>query len=319
MEKDTKIYLSGHAGLVGSSLLRMLSDRGYDNILTRTRQEIDLTRQEKVEEFFETKRPQYVILAAAKVGGIHANSTYPAQFIYENLTIQANIIHASYIFGVKKLLFLGSACSYPRESPQPIREEYLLSGYLEPTNEPYAVAKIAGIKMCQAYNRQYGTNFVSIVPTNIYGPNDDFITDDSHVIPALIRKFHEAKIAGYPVVTVWGSGAPIREFIYVDDFAEACLFLMHKYNESEVINVGSGEWISIKELVYVIKEIIGYEGNIAFDKSKNDGIPKKVLDISRLKKLGWQAKTTLTKGIRITYNNYIERLEKVPTDEKSKF
>jgi GDP-L-fucose synthase len=304
MEKDAKIYVAGHRGLVGSAIVRKLKEQGYKNIITKSRQELDLTQQGKVFEFFQKEKPQYVILAAAKVGGIHANSTYPAQFIYENLAIQTNVIHAAYLYGTEKLLFFGSACSYPRECPQPMKEEYLLSGALEPTNEPYAVAKIAGIKMCEAYNRQYGTNFICAVPTNVYGPNDNFDPENSHVIPALIRKFHESKTKRQKDVKIWGSGTPLREFLYVDDLADACLFLMHQYNESGIINVGTGKSMSIKELASIIKEVTGYDGGIVFETSKPDGAPKKELDVSRLKSMGWQAKTPLAEGISKTYEWY---------------
>lgn len=310
MEKDSKIYIAGHTGLVGSAVFHKLEREGYKNIVKKTHQELDLTHQIEVEVFFKTEKPQYVILAAAKVGGIHANSTYPAQFIYENLTIQTNVIHSAYLYGVEKLLFFGSACSYPRDCPQPMKEEYLLSGCLEPTNEPYAVAKIAGIKMCQAYNKQYGTSFICTTPTNVYGPNDNFDLDNSHVIPALFRKFHEAKVKKHSAVTIWGTGSPIREFIYADDLAEACLFLMKNYNSSEIINVGSGEEISIKNLAYFIKDIIGYYGEITFDTSKPDGAPRKVLDGSKLKNLGWEAKTSLKEGISKTYHWYLKHAEK---------
>ena len=311
MEKDAKIYVAGHKGLVGSAIIHKLKSEGYINIATRTRRELDLTRQAEVEHFFDVERPQYVILAAAKVGGIDANISYPAEFIYENIAIQTHLIYCSYHHNVKKLLFFGTACSYPRQCPQPMKEEYLLSGYLEPTNEPYAVAKIAGIKMCQAYNRQYGTNFICAVPTNIYGPNDNFDLCGSHVISALIRKFHEAKAKGLASVEVWGSGRPCREFIYVDDLAEACLLLMLNYDDSEIVNVGVGEDVSIKELSLLIKKVVGYEGDIVFDTTKPDGVPKKLLDISKIRSLGWTAKTTLKDGIAKTYEWYKGSLEEV--------
>ncbi|MEW6214985.1 MAG: GDP-L-fucose synthase, partial [Nitrospirota bacterium] len=256
MEKTSKIYIAGHRGLVGSALVRELTGLGYTNLIVRTHAELDLTRQRDVEDFFEKERPEYVFLAAAKVGGIFANNTYPAEFIYSNIVVQSNVIHSSYLFGVKKLLFLGSSCIYPRNCPQPMKEEYLLSGYLEPTNEPYAIAKIAGIKMCQAYNRQYGTNFMSVMPTNLYGPGDNFDLKNSHVLPALIRKFHEAKLNKKEFVEVWGTGTPRREFLYVDDLADACVFLMENYNSSEIINIGVGKDISIKELAEMIKDIV---------------------------------------------------------------
>lgn len=304
MEHRSKIYIAGHRGLVGSAILRKLGSEGYTNIIHKTRKELDLARQSAVELFFEKEKPEYVFLAAAKVGGIMANSTYPAEFIYSNLAVQTNIIHASYLNNVKKLLFLGSSCIYPRECPQPMKEEYLLSGYLEPTNEPYAVAKIAGIKMCEAYKRQYGTNFISVMPTNLYGPNDNFNLTNSHVLPALIRKFHEAKIGNKPQVDVWGTGSPQREFLYVDDLADACLFLMKNYNESEIINIGTGKDISIKELAEMIKDKVGYHGELVFDSSKPDGMLRKVLDVSRINSIGWKANTTLRNGIEKTYEWY---------------
>src|SRR3990170_1119255 len=291
--KDTKIYIAGHTGLIGTALFTRCRKEGYKNIVVKTHAELDLTRQSDTELFFEMERPDYVVMAAARVGGIKANITYPAEFIYENIAIQTNVIHSAYKYGVKKLLFFGSACSYPRECPQPMKEEYLLSGYLEPTNEPYAVAKIAGIRMCHAYNRQYGTNFICAIPTNTYGPSDNFGSEDSHVIPALIKKFHKAKIKREREVVIWGTGRPIREFLYVDDLADACIFLMQNYDESEGINVGVGEEVSIKELAFLVKGAVGYDGDIIFDASKPDGSPRKLLDISKLKKLGWQAKISL--------------------------
>lgn len=313
MERNAKIYIAGHTGLVGKAIAHKLLGEGCTNIVTRTHRELDLMQQTEVQNFFETEKPGYVILTAAKVGGIQANISYPAQFIYENLAIQTNIIHSSYQHGAKKLLFFGAACIYPRECPQPMKEEYLLSGYLESTNEPFAAAKIAGIKMCQAYNKQYGTNFICPVPTTIYGPNDNFDPYNSHVIPALIRKFHEAKIHRHPSVVVWGTGTPRREFIYVDDVADASFFLMQNYDKSEIINVGAGEAISIKELSYIIKEIVRYDGETIFDASKPDGMPQKVLDVSRLRSLGWQAKTSLTDGIRKTYDWCVKHMEMVIT------
>jgi len=304
MQKNEGIYIAGHAGLVGTATFNRLRAEGYTKVITRSHKELNLTNQWEVNNFFKNTKPEYVILAAAKVGGIFANKTYPAQFIYDNLSIQTNVIHLSYQYGVKKLLFFGSACSYPRECPQPIKEEYLLSGYLEPTNEPYAVAKIAGIKMCQAYNRQYGTNFICAIPTNVYGPNDNFDLNNSHVIPALLRKFYEAKVNDRKAVTLWGMGSPTREFIYVDDLADACRFLMENYNSSEIINVGSGEEISIKELSHLVKDVIEYRGEIIFDKSKPDGAPRKVLDGSKMNRLGWKAKVSLKEGLRKTYKWY---------------
>ncbi|MFA4828086.1 MAG: GDP-L-fucose synthase [Thermodesulfovibrionales bacterium] len=304
MEYNSKIYVAGHRGLVGSAILRRLESEGYKNIIHRARKELDLTRQSAVEAFFEKEKPEYVFLAAAKVGGIHANSTYPAEFIYSNLMVQANVINAAHIYGVGKLLFLGSSCIYPRDCPQPMKEEYLLSGYLEPTNEPYAVAKIAGIKMCQSYNRQYGTNFISVMPTNLYGPNDNLDLMDSHVLPALIRKFHEAKVNDKPYVEVWGSGNPKREFLFVDDLADACLFLMENYDKKEIINIGTGEDVTVKELAETVKEVVGYGGEIRFDKTRPDGTPRKLLDVSRINSLGWKAKMSLRAGIEKTYEWY---------------
>lgn len=309
MKNDSKIYVAGHQGLVGSSIMRRLRAEGYNNFVLRTHQEIDLEIQRDVEELFNSERPEYVFLAAARVGGIFANNTYPADFIYNNLIIQANVINAAYKFGVKKLLFLGSSCIYPKFAPQPMKEEHLLTGKLEPTNEPYAIAKIAGILMCQAYNRQYGTNFISVMPTNLYGPNDNFDLMDSHVLPALIRKFHDAKVEGKPYVEVWGTGNPRREFLYVDDLAEACLFLMDSYNESEIINIGMGEDISIKELAYIIKEVVGYGGEIRFDLNKPDGSPRKLLDIERISALEWRPKISLREGIEKTYKWYKSQVE----------
>lgn len=310
MEKDSKIYIAGHRGLVGSAIMRRLKAEGYKNFITRTHAELDLTRQEKVEEFFREERPDYVFLAAARVGGIYANNTFPAEFIYSNLTIQTNIIHASYLFGVKKMLFLGSSCIYPKNCHQPMKEEYLLGGHLEPTNEPYAVAKIAGIKMCQAYNRQYETNFLSVMPTNLYGPNDNFDLKTSHVLPALIRKFHEAKIKGLSEVEIWGTGSPMREFLHVDDLADACLFLMKNYNKSEIINIGAGKDLTIKELAEIIACIVKFEGRLVFNSIKPDGMPKKLLDVSRLHSLGWMAKIGLEQGIAKTYKWYVENVYK---------
>jgi GDP-L-fucose synthase len=308
MEKDSKIYVAGHRGLVGSAIMRRLEIEGCKNLITRTHAELDLTRQEKVEEFFHEERPDYVFLAAARVGGIYANNTYPAEFIYSNLTIQTNVIHASYLFEVKKMLFLGSSCIYPKNCPQPMKEEYLLSGHLEPTNEPYAVAKIAGIKMCQAYNRQYETNFFSVMPTNLYGPNDNFDLKMSHVLPALIRKFHEAKTEGLSEVEIWGTGSPRREFLHVDDLTDACLFLMNNYNSSKIINIGAGKDLKIKELAEMIARIVGFEGRLVFNSIKPDGMPKKLLDVSRLHSFGWRARIGLEQGIAETYKWYTENV-----------
>lgn len=317
MEKYSRIYVAGHRGLVGSAIIRKLRVEGFDNLITRPHGELDLRRQADVEAFFEKDRPEYVFLAAAKVGGILANSTCPAEFIYHNLMIQANIIHASYLMGVKKLLFLGSSCIYPRDCPQPMKEEYLLSGRLEKTNEPYAIAKIAGIKMCQSYNRQYGTKFISVMPTNLYGPGDNFDLEGSHVLPALIRKFHEAKVVHEckgavsgpkHSVTVWGTGSPRREFLHVDDLADACLFIMRRYEEDEIINIGVGKDIAIKELAIMIKELIGFKGDIRFDPSKPDGTPRKLLDVTKLESLGWRSGISFREGIKDTYRWYTDHL-----------
>ena len=305
MKKGSKIYVAGHRGLVGSAIVRKLKDSGYENLVVRTHDELDLVRQERVEEFFEEERPEYVFLAAAKVGGILANSQFPAEFMYSNLVIETNIIHSSNIHGVKKLLFLGSSCIYPKHCPQPMKEEHLLSGYLEPTNEPYAVAKIAGIKMCQSYNRQYGTRFISVMPTNLYGPGDNFDLKTSHVLPALIRKFHEAKMGGDKSVEVWGTGAPRREFLYVDDLADACLYLMNNYDGDNIINVGVGRDLSIRELSEMVGEVVGFKGDLRFDHTKPDGTPLKLLDVSKLMALGWQAHTPLAEGIKKAYQWYL--------------
>lgn len=307
MEKNSRIYVAGHHGLVGSAIVRKLRESGYENLLLKGHEALDLLRQERVERFFEQERPEYVFLAAARVGGIWANSHFPAEFIYNNLVIETNVIHASYLYGVKKLLFLGSSCIYPKHCPQPMGESSLLSGYLEPTNEPYAVAKIAGIKMCQAYNRQYGTRFISVMPTNLYGPGDNFDLKTSHVLPALIRKFHEAKMKGHQSVEVWGTGTPRREFLYVDDLADACLFLINNYEEDDIINVGVGKDQSILQLAEMVGEVVGFEGDLGFDHTKPDGTPLKLLDISRLTALGWQAQTPLREGIRLAYQWFLEQ------------
>jgi len=307
MKKNSKIYIAGHRGLVGSAIVRRLKYSGYDNLVFRSYEELDLERQEGVEAFFDQERPEYVFLAAAKVGGIYANLTFPAEFIYNNLVIETNIIHSSYLYGVKKLLFLGSSCIYPKHCPQPMKEEHLLSGYLEPTNEPYAVAKIAGIKMCQSYNRQYGTRYISTMPTNLYGPGDNFDLKTSHVLPALIRKFHEAKERGDESVEIWGTGAPRREFLYVDDLADACLFLMNNYEDEEIINVGVGKDQTIGEVAEMVGEVVGFKGDLSFDHSKPDGTPLKLLDVSRLTALGWQPKTPLREGIKQAYKWYLEQ------------
>ncbi len=313
MEKRSSIYIAGHCGLVGSAILRNLQSKGYKNFILRTHKELDLEIQRDVEDFFERERPDYVFLAAAKVGGILGNSTYPADFIYNNLIIQANVIHASCKFGVKKLLFLGSSCIYPKFAKQPIKEEYLLTGELEPTNEPYAVSKIAGIKLCQSYNKQYGTNFISVMPTNLYGPNDNFDLETSHVLPALIWKFHDAKIAmeqskPKPVV-LWGTGSPRREFLHVNDLAEACEFLMNNYNGSEIVNIGSGKDITIKEIAEMIRNIVGFKGEIIWDATKPDGTPRKLLDVTKLYHLGWKPSIALDEGIEMTYRWFCSSLE----------
>lgn len=311
MNKSSKIYIAGHRGLVGSAIHRRLELEGFGNLVVRNSKELDLRRQSEVEAFFEKERPQYVFLSAAKVGGILANYNYPADFIYDNLMIETNVIQASRIYGVKKLLFLGSSCIYPKYAPQPMKEEYLLTGELELTNEPYAVAKIAGIKLCQAYNRQYGTDFISVMPTNLYGPYDNFDLNTSHVLPALIRKFHEAKEENKPEVEIWGTGTPKREFLYVEDLADASLFLMEKYEGSEIFNIGIGEDISIKDLAICIKEIIGYKGDIRYDSTKPDGTPRKLLDVSKLTSLGWTAKTNIREGIVRTYEWYLQEINRI--------
>lgn len=305
MDISSKIYVAGHKGLVGSAIVRKLTASGYKNILTADKIRLNLIDQRATADFFENEKPDYVFLAAAKVGGILANNNYPADFIYDNTMIESNIIHSSFKTGVKKLLFLGSSCIYPKLANQPIKEEYLLEGKLEPTNEPYAIAKILGIKLCQSFNRQYGTNYISVMPTNLYGYNDNFDLNNSHVLPALIRKFHEAKQNAQESVTLWGTGAPYREFLFVEDLADACVFLMNNYNETEIVNVGTGSDISIKDLAELIKKIIGYKGNIEWDSSKPDGTPKKLLDVSKLSGLGWESTTSLEKGIQLTYNWYL--------------
>jgi GDP-L-fucose synthase len=307
MDKKAKIYVAGHTGLVGSSIMRCLHRNGYENILTKELNELDLRNQQAVEDFFAKEKPQYVFLAAAKVGGILANNTYPAEFIYDNLLIEANIIHSAYKNNVKKLLFLGSSCIYPKMAPQPIKEEYLLSGYLEPTNEAYAIAKIAGIELCKFYRQQYNCNFISAMPTNLYGINDNFDLNSSHVLPALIRKFHEAKINNESQVVIWGTGNPMREFLFVDDLADALLFLMLNYNEESHINVGTGEDIRIGDLALLIKDIVGFKGEIVHDLSKPDGTPRKLLDVSKLYALGFKHKTSLKEGISKVYQWYLER------------
>ncbi|ARP44340.1 GDP-L-fucose synthase 1 [Geobacillus thermodenitrificans] len=308
MNKDAKIYVAGHRGLVGSAILRKLQADGYTNLVYRTSQELDLRDRNQVDKFFEEEKPEYVFLAAAKVGGIVANNEYPADFIRDNLMIQTNVIDAAYRNGVKKLLFLGSTCIYPKFAPQPLKEEYLLTGELEPTNEPYAIAKIAGIKMCQSYNRQYGTKYISVMPTNLYGPNDNFDLHTSHVLPALIRKFHEAKVNNAPYVEVWGTGTPRREFLHSDDLADACVFLMKNYEDNEIINIGVGEDISIKELAEKIKNVVGYQGEIKFDTTKPDGTPRKLVDVSKINALGWKASISLDEGLQKVYQWFLENV-----------
>ncbi len=306
MEKNSRIYVAGHKGLVGSAIVRKLIEKGYGNIICREHGELDLTDKNEVEAFFISEKPEYVFLAAAKVGGIKANSTQPADFFYINSMIQNNVINSAYKSGVSKLLFLGSSCIYPKMCPQPIKEEYLLSGYLEETNEAYALAKITGLKMCQYYNIQYGTNYISCMPTNLYGPNDNFDLETSHVLPALLRKFHEAKELGDPTVEIWGSGSPLREFLHVNDMADACVFLMEEYSGLEHVNIGTGKEITIRELAMMIGEIVGYKGELVFDADKPDGTPRKLLDVSKLNGLGWRYKIELAEGIRETYQWYID-------------
>ena len=306
MEKESKIYVAGHRGMVGSAIVRKLTSLGYTNLLTRTSAELDLRNQQQVADFFEVEKPEYVFLAAAKVGGIVANNTYRADFLYENLAIQNNIIHGSYLNKVKKLMFLGSSCIYPKLAPQPLKESYLLSGYLEPTNEPYAIAKIAGIKMCEAYRAQYGCNFISVMPTNLYGTNDNYDLVNSHVLPAMIRKFHEAKEKSASEMSLWGTGSPMREFLHADDLAEACLFLMENYNESELVNIGTGEDVTIKNLAALVKQIVGFQGEIIWDTSKPDGTPRKLMDVSKLHGLGWHHKIALEDGIKLAYQDFLK-------------
>lgn len=304
MNKNDKIYIAGHRGMVGSAIHRNLLSKGFSNIITKSSAQKDLRSQEAVNSLFKEEKPHYVFLAAAKVGGIEANNNYRAQFLYDNLMIEANIIHAAYQAGVKKLLFLGSSCIYPKMAPQPLKEEYLLTGKLEPTNEPYAIAKIAGIKLCEAYRDEYGCNFISVMPTNLYGKNDNYDLNNSHVLPALIHKFHEAKQNNEPRVTVWGSGNPKREFLYADDLADACVFLMQHYNEKELINIGAGEDVTIAELAALIKNIVGFEGDIVYDGTKPDGTPRKLLDVSKLHALGWKHTTSLEAGIKMAYEDF---------------
>lgn len=307
MNKDAKIFIAGHRGMVGSAIHRRLTALGYTNIITRTSAELDLRIQERVNEFFEAERPGFVFLAAAKVGGILANNTYRADFIYENIMIQSNIIHSSYATGVKKLMFLGSSCIYPKMAPQPLKEEYLLTGLLEPTNEPYAIAKIAGIKMCDAYRSQYGCDFISVMPTNLYGPNDNYDLQNAHVLPSLVRKFHEAKINKAPEVNIWGTGSPKREFLHADDLADACVFLMNTYSDEGLVNIGTGEDISISDLALMVKEVVGYEGSIVYDHTKPDGTPRKLMDVSKLNQLGWKFTIPLKQGLKMVYQEYQSR------------
>ena len=306
MGKNSRIYVAGHRGLVGSAIVRNLEANGFTNIITRTHAELDLTNQADVRKFFEEERPEYVFLAAAKVGGIHANNTYPADFIYDNLMIQNNVIKAAHDFKVTKLLFLGSTCIYPKMAPQPIKEEYLLTGALEETNEAYAVAKIAGLEMCKFFKRQYGDNFISCMPTNLYGPNDNFDLKSSHVLPALIRKFHEAKVNGAETVEVWGTGTPLREFIYVDDMAAACVFLMENYDGEQHVNIGTGEEVSIRQLAETVKEVVGFEGELVFNTDMPDGTPRKLTTVDKLHGLGFMHKVSLNDGIRMAYEWFLE-------------
>lgn len=305
MKKNAKIYIAGHNGMVGSAIIRNLEGKGYHNILTKDFEELNLTRQSDVEEFFNQEKPEYVFLAAAKVGGIYANNTYPAEFIYDNLMIEANIIHAAYKNNVKKLLFLGSSCIYPKLAPQPIKEEYLLTDSLEPTNEAYAIAKITGVELCKFYRRQYGVDYISVMPTNLYGINDNFDLKNSHVLPALIRKFHEAKLNNEKEVVMWGTGEPMREFLFVDDLADACVYLMNNYSEESHLNIGTGEDVKIKELAEIVKNVVGYEGKIINDLSKPDGTPRKLLDVSKLHATGWHHKISLSEGIKTVYDWYL--------------
>jgi GDP-L-fucose synthase len=304
MNREDRVYVAGHRGLVGSALVRQLEAEGFERILTRTREQLELTDRRAVDTFFDQERPRYVFLAAARVGGILANSTRPAEFIHDNLAVQLNVLDAAHRTGVEKLLFLGSSCIYPRNAPQPMREEYLFSGPLEPTNDAYAVAKLAGIKMCQAYRAQYGSRFISVLPTNLYGPHDNFDLRDSHVLPALIRKFHEAKLAGAPAVEVWGTGEPRREFLHVDDLAAACVLLMREYDGEEPVNIGTGEDVRIRELAGLIREVVGYRGEVVYDRSKPDGMPRKLLDVSRIRALGWTPRIPLEQGLAQLYEWY---------------
>lgn len=311
MQKNAKIYIAGHKGMVGSAILRNLEREGFTNIITRNSKELNLINQQDVHDFFREEKPDYVFLAAAKVGGIHANNTFRAEFLYNNLMMECNVIHAAYLSGVKKLLFLGSTCIYPKLAPQPLKEEYLLTGTLEQTNEPYAIAKIAGIKLCESYRRQYNCDYISVMPTNLYGPNDNYDLNNSHVLPALIRKFHEAKIQNLPSVTIWGSGTPLREFLHVDDLAAACIFLMETYSDEGLVNIGVGDDITIKDLALLIKDIVGYTGDLTFDATKPDGTPRKLVDVSRLHSLGFIAKIGLREGITSVYKDFARDYDKI--------
>lgn len=305
MEKDSKIYVAGHRGMVGSAIVRKLEQEGYHNIVTRTSKELDLRRQDAVEQFFAKEKPDYVFLAAAKVGGIMANNTYPADFMYDNMILEMNVIKSAFDNKVKKLMFLGSSCIYPRMAPQPMPESCLLTSELEQTNEAYALAKISGLKYCTYLSRQYGTDYISVMPTNLYGPNDNYHPKNSHVLPAMIRRFHEAKVSGAPTVTVWGTGTPLREFLYVDDLADACLYLMNTYSGDETVNLGTGKEVTIAELARIVKKVIGYEGEIVFDTTKPDGTPRKLLDVSKLCGLGWTYRTELEEGIALAYDDFL--------------
>ncbi|MGB1094614.1 MAG: GDP-L-fucose synthase family protein [Bacteroidia bacterium] len=307
MEKEAKIYVAGHRGMVGSAVVRELQNNGFHNIVIKTSKELDLRSQDAVRSFYQTEKPQYVFVAAAKVGGIHANNVYRAEFLYDNLMIQNNLIHFAYESGVKKLLFLGSSCIYPKLAEQPLKEDYLLSGYLESTNEPYAIAKITGIKMCEAYRDQYGCNFISAMPTNLYGPNDNYHPQNSHVLPALIRKFHEAKVSSTGQVEIWGDGTPMREFLYADDLANALVYLMENYNEKQFVNVGFGSDVTIKELAEIVAKVVGFDGGMKYDSSKPNGTPRKLMDSSRLFSTGWKPRTNLEEGIRLAYQDFLNR------------
>jgi len=309
MEKNAKIYVAGHRGMVGSALVRRLESEGYHNLIVRTSRELDLRNQQAVADFFAAEKPEYVFLAAAKVGGIMANNIYRADFLYENLQIQNNVIHSAHLTGVEKLMFLGSSCIYPKLAPQPLQEDSLLTGLLEYTNEPYAIAKIAGIKMCESYRKQYGRNYISVMPTNLYGPNDNYDLNNSHVLPAMIRKFHEAKVDNKPFVELWGTGSPLREFLHADDLADACVYLMKNYDGEQFVNIGVGEDITIKNLAELIKATVGYEGELRWNTDKPDGTPRKLMDVSKLHSMGWKHRYSLEEGIRITYEDFLSKIE----------